>query len=417
MNALWKPYSAPGTTASLRLVRGEGSYVYDSAGRSFLNATSGLWNVALGHGNPRLVQRMQQQLQEMAYAPLFDGTHAPAEALAAKLVALSGGAMRHVYLSTTGSSAVEVALRVARLHHRVRHAPDRRRILSFDRAYHGCSWMNLSASGIVRGDMERWDALLPDFQHIPSPVDEALSLAALEDVLARDAAHVACLIMEPILGSGGIIVPSTDYCRAVTALCRRHGVLLVADEVATGGGRCGAMFASTLLGLEPDVITLSKGLNSGYFPLGATLFAAHVVDPICDAGAPLQYGSTQDGSPLGCAATLATLEQVIEDGLAERAATLGAWLRDELRPLVGHTPVSDVRGLGLMIGIELRHAQPTPRPYTDLEAFKVRQRCQDEGLLVYHFESGLSLFPPLTLSDQEAADLVDILRDVLTTLH
>lgn len=412
MNALWRPYSVPGVGASLKFVRGDGSYIYDSDGRAFLNAAGGLWNVSLGLNNPRIVERMQQQLQNMVYAPLFDNTHSPAEALAAKLVELSEGRMHCVYLSTTGTSAVEVALRVARTYQRAKRAPAKRRVLSFDRSYHGCSWMNLSAGGVMRADMERWDERLPDFELIPSPDDEARSLEALKDILTAEGDRIACLLMEPILGSGGIIVPSREYCRAVTALCREHDVLLIADEVATGGGRCGALFASTLLDLEPDVITLSKGLNSGYFPVGATLFRGAVIEPIRQAGIPLQYGSTQDGSPLGCAATLATLSQVFDDDLPARATELGERIRADFRAMIGDSVVSDVRGLGLMIGIELSHAHPERRLFSEAEVVRVRQRCQNEGVLVYHFESGISLFPPLTLSDQEAADLVDILREV-----
>ncbi|MBS0225681.1 MAG: aspartate aminotransferase family protein [Proteobacteria bacterium] len=414
MSALWRPYAVPGVPASLRLAQGEGAYVTDSAGRRYLNAVGGLWNLSLGLGNDKIIERVCQQMRNMAYASLFDSTHTPAELLAERLISLSAGSMKFVYLSTSGTSAVEVALRVARLHHRANGHSSKQRILSFDRSYHGCSAMNLSASGIVRGDVEKWDEILPGFQLIPSPLDESSSLECLSRLLREDAGEIACLIMEPILGSGGIIVPSPEYCQTVTKLCRNADVLLIVDEVATGGGRCGSMFASNLLSLEPDIITLSKGLNSGYFPVGATLFSASTCLPIQRANIPIQFGSTQDGNPVGCATVLAALDIVAEEGLLDRVETLGHRIRSELTALAGERGAISVRGMGLMIGIELSHEYPDKRLFTELETQQVRMRCQEEGLLVYSFDSGISLFPPLTISDDEVEEMLEILRDVIS---
>jgi adenosylmethionine-8-amino-7-oxononanoate aminotransferase len=416
--SLWYPWAVPGVRPSLQFVRGQGSYIYDAEGRSYLNAASGLWNITLGLGNEAIAARMESQLRTMAYGPLFYASHSSAEALAKRLVALSDYQMQHVYLSVSGSAAVEIALRVARLHQRVKGAVAKRRIVSFDRSYHGCSWMTLSASGLERGDMERWDEILPDFQKIPSPLPgcEEESLAALAEMLTREGHTIACVIMEPILCSAGVIIPPPCYHRAVNDLCRKHGVVLVADEVATAGGRCGEFFASRLLGLRPDIIALSKGINSGYLPLGATLFTAEVVAPIRDAEVRLLYGSTQDGNPIACVATLASLDYIKEHHLCERALVLGDRLKTRLETLRDIGIVGEVRCQGLLIGIELVRSYPDQRPFTVEEAFWVRQCCQNDGLIVYHFESGLSLFPPMTMSDEEADDLVDILRNTLAKL-
>jgi adenosylmethionine-8-amino-7-oxononanoate aminotransferase len=412
---LLRPYAVPGRAPALRVARGEASTVFDESGRRYLDAAGGLWNVTVGLGHSALIETMRVQAEKLAYAGLFDGGHAISELLAERLVELSGGRMRHAYLSTTGSAAVEVALRVARIHFRATGRPLKRRVISFDRGYHGCSWMNLSASGIMDAEMAGWEERLPDFTTITGPACEEQSLAEIR-ALRPEADSIACMLIEPILGSGGIIVPSQAYCRELTSLCRDMDILLIADEVATAGGRCGAMFASDLVGLTPDIIALSKGLTSGYFPVGATLFAASVIEPFERANAPLLFGSTQDGNPIGCAAALAILDITASDGLCERAAELGRRVHDALAPLAGAGVLNEVRGLGLMIGIELAHCREGRPLFTEAEAAEVRRMCLDEGLLVYHFDSGISLYPALTISDEEVDDMIDTIITVLAVL-
>jgi adenosylmethionine-8-amino-7-oxononanoate aminotransferase len=416
VSALICAYSVPGAAPGMRTTTGLGCFVYDAAGRRYLDAAAGLWNVTHGLANKRILADIQGQLERLAYAPLFDVDHPPAEVLANKLIAMSAGRMHYAYLSTTGSSAVEVALRVARLHHRVNGRPDKKRILSLDRGYHGCSSMSLSASGLMHAEIEKWEPILPDFQTIPSPPNERESLAFLEILLTREADEIACLVLEPVLGSAGVIVPSHDYCKSVSALCKANDVILIADEVATGGGRCGAFFASSLLDLKPEVIALSKGLCSGYCPLGATLFSDSVIAPIRGARVPINYGSTQDGNPVACAAALAAVDLVIRDNLCSRATDLGRRIRERLEPLRGPTVISDVRGLGLMIGIELSHDRGGRPLFTEQESLNVRQQCRAQGLLVYHFHSGISLFPALTMEESSVEDMIDIISDVVFPL-
>jgi len=413
VSALVRPFSVPGSPPPFRVVRADGSSVYDAAGRRYISAAGGLWNMMLGWNHPRVLSAMQAQLGKMAYSSLFEDTHSLAEQLAEKLVAMSDGMMSYAYLSTTGSSAVEVAIRTSRLYHRVSGRPDRRTVLSYDLGYHGCSSIAVGASGLMQADVVRWEGAVPDVEFIPAPVDEVASLEAIAMVLAARAGSVAAVLAEPVLGSGGIIVPSRAYGVALSDLCRRYGVLLIADEVATGGGRCGAIYASPLVGLRPDILCLSKGLSAGYFPLGATLFSKTVMTPLAQSGIPIQYGSTQDGNPVGCVAALTALEVLEESRLPERATRLGHEIRDELRPLIGPY-VRDIRGLGLMIGIALSHANGTA--YTEQESAEVRGLCREEGLLVYHFDGGISLFPPLTISDDDKADMVDMLTSVLSRL-
>lgn len=413
LSNLWRPFSMPGVTIPTRFSRGSGLALSDSDGREYLDAASGLWNISLGLNNNELIGKMCDQMHDLTYSSLFHGTHGPAESLSAKLVSLTNGMMEYVYLSTTGSSAVDVAIRVSRIYQRAMNCMSKKRILSFDVGYHGCSSIGIGASGIVHKDVAQSEEIPQDFVTIPSPAHEELSLAAIKMELGYG--NVAAFILEPILGSAGIIVPSPSYCAEVSRLCILHDTLLIADEVATGGGRCGSMFASNLLGFTPDIITLSKGINSGYFPIGVTIFTSRIVNQIKQAGMTLQCGSTQDGNPVGCVAALATLAFIEKHGLTDRAAKMGDYLQRKL--IAMPCPViKQVRGVGLIIGIELFHFNGNQKKYSMSESSRVRQLCQDAGLLVYHFDGGISLFPALTISDEDADTMIDILHEVFITL-
>lgn len=417
MTALWYPFSQVDAEPTQQFVRGDGNYLYDAQGRAYLNAASGLWNLSLGLNHPQLQQRMTAQLQQLAYGTLFDAGHPPAVRLAERLVALSDGRMSKVYLSTSGSAAVEVAIRLARLYQRCQGATKKTGVISFDKSYHGGALLNLSASGLERQKLQQWEQPLTGFMQIPSPDQAVESLAMLKHLLAEQSDNIACLLFEPILGSAGVIIPEPAYVDAVQQLCRQHQVLLIADEVASGAGRCGAMFASTLLGWQPDLIALSKSLNAGYAALGATLISPQVVSAVKRAQAPLLYGSTQDGNPVACVAALATLDCLQQQQLFDRAGELGARLMTALQPLTGHTVLKQVRGKGLMIGLELAHLDAARTPFSPAEAYETRMLCQQQGLLLYHFASGLSLFPPLLLSDDDVEDMLDILSTVLRGLR
>jgi adenosylmethionine-8-amino-7-oxononanoate aminotransferase len=413
LTTLLKPYTAPGRSHGLKIIGGDGCYVTDSSGRRYLDAAGGLWNLTLGLGNKVLVETIATQAKALAYAQLFDATHAPAERLADALVTQYGGGMSYAYLSTTGSSAVEIALTAAKLHHRVKGDPTRRRIVTLDRGYHGSSSMARAASGALEQELSIWGLHQPEFLRIPSCVDEAGSLKALSELVADKDHGICALLMEPILGTGGIYVPTKAYCKSVSDLCEQHGVLLIADEVATGGGRCGRFFASQELGLRPAAVALSKGLTSGYLPLAATLFSEEMMRPMVETGTTLPFGSTQDGNPIACATALATLEIVTQPEMVQRIEQVGETLRTGLQELIGSGVVSEVRGMGLMVGVELKHIGNNRQLFTETEAAAVKHQCREEGLLVYHFDGGLSLFPSLMISDDEIADLIEMLSSVL----
>lgn len=414
MDKLWRPFSAPGAPVSLRLRASAGLVVTDDRNIEYLDCASGLWNMALGGAHQAVTGAIARTLSQLGYATLFDGSHGYAEQLAQVLLdkcALPGGA---VYLSTTGSSAVETALRLASVYQERAGRPGKRAVVSFDDSYHGGSWLAALAGGLLQPELATSEQLAPGlFRRIPGPRDEAASLAALAALLAVDGAAVGALIVEPVLGSAGVIVPSQAYWEQVQQLCRQHDIVLVADEVATGAGRCGTFLASQALGLRPDIVTLSKGLNAGYLPLGATVLAAPLAAVFRGAVPAVAMGSTQDGNPLGCSAALAT-QQFIDQhdvlaGVLRKGRAMRAALADR-----DYSCVAEVRGLGLMIGIELRHLDG--QRFTLAEAQQVRAELKENGLLVYHFDGGISLFPALTISDHEIDDMLDLMDTVLCRL-
>jgi adenosylmethionine-8-amino-7-oxononanoate aminotransferase len=310
---------------------------------------------------------------------------------------------------------VEIAIRVARTWQVLQDQPQRKTVISFDNSYHGGSWIAAQASGILQGGLASHEQSAGGFAFLPGPRDEGASLEALAHYFDQHGGSVAAFIAEPILGSAGILVPTQSYWRTVRSMCSDYGVLLIADEVATGGGRCGAMLASSALGMRPDLITLSKGINSGYFPVAATLFSAKVAAPFQRGDYVMQLGSTQDGNPVGCAAASATLNFIREQGLMAEAARKGERITAHLRQ-AGHAAIAEVRGVGLMIGIELQHTFGTAGAYSPAETVEVRNQLKQAGLLVYHFDGGISLFPSLLMSDDTVDDMLDILDSVFATL-
>lgn len=408
-----RPFSVPASRAALRPVRGQGSEIFGEDGRRYLDAASGLWNVSLGWTQTILSQSLHDQADQLLYANMFDWSNEAADRLCDRLIGYLGPEFTNVYLSTTGSTAVETAVRVARMAHRIGGKASKQTIISVERGYHGGGLMSLSASGSTRGEM-LWEEPLPGFTIIPGPPDEHASLAELEHQLKEKGDTVAAFLIEPILGSGGVVIPSHEYAGAVSRLCRKHDVLLINDEVATSGGRCGHMFVGAHLGYEPDIVASAKGLASGCFPVGATIFRGSVIDRFIKQQVPLVFGSTQDGNPIGCSAALATFDYIEGNNLMARAAALGEHLHAKLNELRGGA-LHSVRGMGLMLGLELRHTTGERTLFTDQEAAVVRRECMEQGLLIYHFDGGLSLFPPMTISEEDCDLVVEIIADVLST--
>jgi adenosylmethionine-8-amino-7-oxononanoate aminotransferase len=399
----------------ITIVRGEGVLVYDEDGRDYLSATSGLWNVSCGFGRPEIVEAVTDQLNRLPYGTLFRFGNEPALRFARRLVDLLPGDLNRVFFSSSGAAAVDTALKLARRYQRLEERPEKRAVVCLADSYHGTS---IGAMAVTGEDLEQTEYGIDrtDVVVLPTPTEED-PIEPLRALLAEHGDKLAALIFEPILGSAGVVALPEAFLREAPALCREHDVLLIVDEVATGFGRTGRMFASEWWGLEPDLMTLSKGINSGYLPLGATAVSERVHEAFASRGAVFAHGETQAGNPLSCAAASATLDVMESDGLVERAERVGGELLDALSRIERHPHVGAIEGRGLMLGIRLvRTRDPwVPAPFATVLA-TIRQ-CARAGLLVHPAPAGFSLFPPLVLDSAGVERIVDTLDDVLGRLR
>ncbi|MFC2099705.1 aspartate aminotransferase family protein [Candidatus Bipolaricaulota bacterium] len=435
---LWNPFTEMDEFLKIKdfgpvtIVRGDGPYVFNARGTRFINGFSCLWNVAIGHGREELVEAAATQMRELAYASCFRQAHPRAMELAAKLVDITNGRYQHVYLGTNGSEAVESALKMARQYHRQSSDETdhgRHKIISLRYCYHGVSYGATSTSGVA-SDEEKFGPLLPGFVQIDPPYcyrcpygktgypecELACAQALDEKIQAEGTRTVAAFILEPIMGAYGIVAPPEAYYRAVGEICRKHGVLLIADEVTTGFGRTGKLFVSEDWTPAPDILCLAKAISSGYLPLAATLATDAIYQRFLGDGNQFEHGSTASGHPVCAAVGLKNIDILIGERLPENAAIVGGRLIDRLRELANRrTQIGDVRGRGLMIGIELVGDQETKEPLTDKATFDVVLDLATLGLLVYYRRNILGLLPPLIIDDAIVDQIVEAIEKALDT--
>jgi adenosylmethionine-8-amino-7-oxononanoate aminotransferase len=399
----------------ITIVRGEGVLVYDEDGRDYLSATSGLWNVSCGFGRPEIIEAVTDQLNRLPYGTLFRFGNEPALRFARRLADLLPGELNRVFFSSSGAAAIDTALKLARRYQRLEERPGKRAVVCLADSYHGTS---IGAMAVTGEDLEQAEYGIErtDVIVLPTPT-EADPVEPLRTLLAERGEEIAALIFEPILGSAGVVELPEAFLREAPALCREHDVLLIVDEVATGFGRTGRLFASEWWDLEPDLMTMSKGINSGYLPLGATAVSERVHEAFASRGAVFAHGETQAGNPLACAAALATLDVMESDELVARSERVGGELREALTRLERHPHVGAIEGRGLMLGVRLvRSRDPwVPAPFTTVLA-TIRQ-CARAGLLVHPAPAGFSLFPPLVLDSDDVERIVATLDDVLGRLR
>ena len=435
---LWNPFTDMDEFLSILkfgpivITRGEGPYVFNDRGVRYINGLSSLWNVAVGHGRDELVEAAAKQMHELAYATCFRQTHPRAIELAAKLVEITAGRFEHVYLGSNGSEAVESAIKMARQYYR--QSPylndhHRHKIISLRHSYHGVSYGAMSTSGSEM-DMDKFGPVLPGFIQIEPPYcyrcsyekrsypDCGLECAdALEEtIMAEGDETVAAFIMEPIMGAYGIIEPPVEFYKRAGEICRRHGLLFIVDEVATGFGRTGKLFASEDWDPQPDILCLGKSMSSGYLPLAATLATDAIFQRFKGKGNRFDNGSTSSGHPVCAAVGLANIGILLRENLAENAIRVGTHLKSRLEELMEKRElIGDIRGRGLMIGIELVKDREKKVPLTDEEIFKIYLDIASLGLVVYYRRNNLALLPPLIIDDGIADQMVSILDEALDT--
>jgi putrescine aminotransferase len=401
------------------IVRGEGCWLHDAQGRRLLDALAGLWCVNVGYNCPAIVTAVAEQMRRLPYyCSFFNTTTEPAIQLAARLAALAPRGLGHVMFSNSGSEANETALKLIRAYHKLRGQPRRTKILSREWAYHGVTLATTSMTGLP-GCYKPFDLPLPGFIHLPGPNAYAANrendpvaygqwcLEETERIIQREGPEtIAALFAEPIQGAGGVIVPPEGYLHGLLELARRHDILFVADEVITAFGRLGDWFASTLWDLQPDFLSLAKGLTSGYLPLGASVVREEIAEVLIHGGY-LAHGYTYSGHPVSCAAALANLAFIEEHGLIARTRDeLGPYFQQKLRAFAGHPAVGEVRGYGLIGALELlpREGKAALTPTTML-GVKGAKLVREEGVIVRGIRDLIAMSPPLIATREE----IDIL--------
>ena len=427
LDAYWMPFTANRQFKSApRLVsRAEGMYFTTPEGRRVLDGVAGLWCVNAGHARPRITQAIQAQAAELDFAPPFQMAHPKVFELAERLVELTPDGLDKVFFTNSGSESVETALKMALAYHRVRGEGQRTRLIGRERGYHGVNFGGISVGGMV-GNRKMFGAMLGGVDHIRHTHDPARNAftrgqpehgAELADDLERmvalhDASTIAAVIVEPLAGSTGVLVPPKGYLERLRLICDRHGILLIFDEVITGFGRLGSPFAANHFGVTPDLMTVAKGLTNGCVPMGAVFAQQFIHDAFMNGPEHLIeffHGYTYSGHPLACAASLATLDTYAEDGLLTRGREMAGFFEEAVHTLDGLPNVIDVRNLGLVGGIELAPIAGEPGK----RAFQVFLDCWEHGVLVRNTGDTIALSPPLIIEKQHIEHIVGTLAGAI----
>jgi beta-alanine--pyruvate transaminase len=427
LEACWMPFTANRQfKASPRmLVAAEGMHYTTADGRRVLDGTAGLWCVNAGHARPEIAEAVHRQALTLDYAPAFQMGHPAEFEAASRLAALLPGDLDHVFFCNSGSEAVDTALKIALAYHRVRGEGHRTRLIGRERGYHGVGFGGISVGGISV-NRRLFGSLLPGIDHLPHTYDrerQAFSRgqpewgAHLADELERivalhDASTIAAVIVEPMAGSTGVLVPPKGYLERLRQICDRHGLLLIFDEVITGFGRLGASFAAERFGVTPDLVTCAKGLTNGTVPMAGVIVRRFLYDAFMtgpELAVELPHGYTYSGHPLAAAAALATLDIYRKEDLFARAKALEAYWEDGVHSLKGSPHVIDLRNIGLVAGIELEPIAGKPAS----RGFDVFLKCFERGLLVRSTGDIIALSPPLVIERGQIDRIFGTLAAVL----
>lgn len=427
LDAFWMPYSDnkyfKGTPRML--ARAEGMHYYTPEGREILDGTAGLWCCNAGHGRVEIVQAIQKQAAIMDFAPTFQLGHPIAFEAASRIAEITPEGMDRVFFTNSGSESADTALKIALAYHKARGDSSRVRLIGRERGYHGVGFGGMSVGGIGP-NRKQFGALLPYVDHLPhthglkenlfqkgEPQHGAHLADALENLVALHGAEtIAAVMVEPVAGSTGVLVPPVGYLKRLREICDKHGILLIFDEVITGFGRLGTNFGAERLGVTPDIMTMAKGLTNAAVPMGAVAVRNGVYDAIVNgmpAGIEFFHGYTYSGHPLAAAAAIATLELHKTEDLPGRARAMEPYWEDAVHSLKSAPNVIDIRNFGLIGGIELssRPGKPGTR------AMDVFRRCFDKGVLVRVTGDIVALSPPLIVENAHVDRLIGTLDEAI----
>ena len=431
LESYWMPFTANRQFkhAPRLLARAEGMHYWTPEGRQILDGVAGLWCVNAGHGRSEITEAVSRQIATMDYAPPFQMAHPAAFELANALAEIAPAGMNRVFFTNSGSESVDMALKIALGYHRMKGEAARTRFIGRERGYHGVGFGGISVGGIVT-NRKMWSAsMIPGVDHIAhthDPKRNAFSRGMPEHgaelandferlITLHDPSTIAALIVEPLAGSTGVLIPPRGYLQRLRQLCDQHGILLIFDEVITGFGRIGSAFAAQEFGVTPDIITCAKGLTNGAVPMGAVIVKQGIHDAFMQgpAGAiELFHGYTYSAHPLACAAGLATLGIYQRDGLLGRAKSLAAYWEDAAHGLRGLPHVIDVRNYGLIVGIEFEPKAGA----SGARAFEIYLKCFERGVLVRTTGDILAMSPPLIIEKSHIDQLFGTIAEVLKSL-
>ncbi|WP_151719198.1 aspartate aminotransferase family protein [Gemmobacter serpentinus] len=430
LNAFWMPFTANRQFKKnpRMFVAAKDMHYTTADGRQVLDGTAGLWCCNAGHCRPKITEAIQKQAAELDYAPAFQMGHPIAFELANRIIDIAPKGIEHVFYTNSGSESVETALKMAIAYHRARGEGARTRLIGRERGYHGVNFGGISVGGIV-GNRKMFGSLLTGVDHLPhthlpqlnaytkgQPEHGANLADDLERIVALHGAEtIAAVIVEPMAGSTGVLMPPKGYLEKLRAITKKHGILLIFDEVITGFGRLGSAFAAQHFDVLPDMMTTAKGLTNGVIPMGAVLTTAEVHDAFMNGPEhmiELFHGYTYSGNPIASAAGIATLDTYKEEGLFERAAELETYWGDALHSLKGLPHVIDIRNMGLIGAVELEPiaGEPTKR------AFSAFLAAYEKGILIRTTGDIIAMSPPLIISKSEIDELIGKLGDVLKSL-
>jgi len=430
MDSFWMPYTPNKVFfEDPRLITdADGMYYTSSDGRQIMDATAGLWCVNAGHNDPYIVEAVQKQVAKLDYTPSFNFSHPDAFELSSKLVDLFPDGMDHVFFTNSGSESVDTALKIALHYHRMRGDGARTRLIGRERGYHGTGFGGISVGGIV-ANRKSFGTLLSGVDHIRHTHDlerNAFSRgcpqhgAELADDLERlvtlhDASTIAAVIVEPMAGSTGVLLPPVGYLKRLREICDKHGILLIFDEVITAFGRLGRASAADYFDVKPDIIVTAKGLTNGVIPMGAVIVSNKIHQSAmenADAAIELFHGYTYSAHPIATAAALATLKTYEQNDMFARADKISGLWENTLHDLKGLPNVIDIRNLGLVGAIELAPREGAP----GARAFDAMKQAWDKGLMIRVTGDIIALSPPLIISEDEISTLFNGLKDILKNL-
>ncbi len=431
LDPLWLPFTANRQFKQQPrlLISAKDMYYRDYTGREILDGIAGLWAVNAGHCRKPIVEAIQKQAENVDYVTGFQLHHPAAFMAAERLVKITPQGMGHAFFVNSGSEAVDTALKMALAYHRARGEGTRTRFIGRERGYHGVGFGGISVGGMVANRRVFGGGLLPQVDHLPHthlPAHNAFSRGQpehgahladnLESLVAlHGAENIAAVIVEPVAGSTGVLVPPKGYLEKLREITARHGILLIFDEVITGFGRTGKAFAAQTFGVTPDLITCAKALTNAAVPMGAVVVTNQIYDTFMTGPAnaiEFYHGYTYSGHPLAAAAAIATLDLFESEGLFERCASLASYWEDAAHSMRGLPHVIDVRNIGLVCGIELQpmEGKPTAR------AFEAFLRAYEKGVLIRTTGDTIALSPPLIIEKAQIDRIFETIREVLKTL-